>query len=79
MEDIVAELNTCKAELSDMTDEVFELQTLLEAAKRKALEAEGRSPGIAMQDNQMTPGQLSEKQREEMILARVRRSPAYTG
>ena len=58
------ELNTCKAELGDMTDEVnasrcsfakmfttlvtqsyaqvFELQTLLEAAKRQALDAESR-------------------------------------
>lgn len=77
MEDVVAELATCKAELSDMTDEVFELQTLLEAAKRQALEAEGRAtPARGIE--QSPGGSYSKKQREEMILARVRGSPAYT-
>jgi len=75
MEDLVNELNTCKAELSDMTDEVFELQTLLEAAKRQTLEAEHRPvPGGSLQSS---GGNLSQKQREDMILARIRRSPAY--
>jgi len=82
MEDIVNELNTCKAELSDMTDEVFELQTLLEAAKRQALDAESRPfatpPGPGLAGDQLG-GNLSQKQREDMILARVRRSPAHKG
>jgi len=70
-EDVVAELDHCKAELSDMTDEVFELQTLVEALKRKQLDAEaGLTPSAP------TPNQaLSRREREDLILSRVKRSP----
>jgi len=86
MDDVLKELSTAKAELADMTDEVFELQTLLEATKRNALDADQNrqlqgytTPGDKAKTKTDSGQSLSQKQREDMILARVRQSPAYKG
>jgi len=85
MDEVRQGYTNIKVERDELIDECHELKTLLEVSKRQAREADqnrqlaGYAPATPSGGNTPNGGadSLTKKQREDMILARVRQSPAY--